>query len=256
MTRYVIYGATTLLLLSITSCTSHYKLSDIDHSRIVIDSRYDSQPDQAAADFLRPFKAKVDSVMSPVVGRAAHDMAADRPESNLSNLLSDILIWAGKYYDETPVLGVYNMGGIRASLVKGDVTYGDILDVAPFENKICFLTLSGDELLELFRQMASRGAEGVSHGVRMVINKKLELLSVRLNGKEIVPQQMYRIATIDFLAQGNDGLEAFKKSRQVNAPKEKSNNLRNIIIRYFQEKAALGEEVSAKVEGRVVVSEE
>ena len=32
---------------------------------------------------------------------------------------------------------MYNKGGIRADLTKGDVTYGDILDVAPFENKIC-----------------------------------------------------------------------------------------------------------------------
>ena len=68
-------------------------------------------------------------------------MHADRPESDLSNLLADILVWAAKDYGESPVLGIYNMGGIRADLTKGDVTYGDVLDVAPFENKICFTTL-------------------------------------------------------------------------------------------------------------------
>ena len=42
---------------------------------------------------------------------------------------------------------------------------GDVLDVAPFENKISFLTLSGDKVKELFEQMARRGGEGVSASV-------------------------------------------------------------------------------------------
>ena len=31
------------------------------------------------------------------------------------------------------------MGGIRAALAKGKQTVGDVNDMAPFENKICFL---------------------------------------------------------------------------------------------------------------------
>ncbi len=43
----------------------------------------------------------------------AHDMTRHRPESELSNLLCDILVWGGKQFEEQPVFAVYNMGGIR-----------------------------------------------------------------------------------------------------------------------------------------------
>ncbi len=253
MKKYYLYGALALLFGGMSACTSHYRLADISYSRIVIDSRFDAHPNKEAADFLRPYKAKIDSVMTPVVGRVAHNMAAEKPESNLSNLLSDILVWAGKQYGEQPVVGIYNMGGIRATLEKGDVTYGDILDVAPFENKICFMTLKGEDLNTLFRQIGARGGEGVNHGVELVYNMDKQLLSAHINGEEIRPEATYRIATIDYLAQGNDGLVAFKKGTQVVAPQDERNNLRNIIIDFFKEKTAQGIEVSSKVEGRIVI---
>lgn len=253
MKRGMLYGALALTLWGTTACSSHYQLSDMKYSQIRIDERYDAHADKEAAAFLSPYKAKVDSVMSPVIGRAAHDMVAKRPESDLSNLLSDILIWAGKHYGETPDVGIYNVGGIRATLVKGDVTYGDILDIAPFENKICFLTLNGEALLELFSQIGARGGEGISHGTELVFSSDWNLLSARINGKEINAQATYRVATLDYLAQGNDGLLAFKKGTNVKAPQDEHNNLRYIIMDYFKEKAARGIEVSAKVEGRIRV---
>jgi 2',3'-cyclic-nucleotide 2'-phosphodiesterase (5'-nucleotidase family) len=242
-----------LSLLSLTACTSHYQLSQVSRSRIVVDSRYDRQPDAAAAAFLAPYKQKVDSTMSPIVGRAAHNMAAGRPESDLSNLLSDILIWAGKDYGEKPVLAVYNMGGIRATITKGDVTIGDVLDMAPFENKICFLTLTGEKLTELFRQIASRLGEGVSHGVVLTVSPDGQLLDARLNGQAIAPKASYRIATIDYLAYGNDGMVAFKDGTDRVMPSDEKNNVRYVIMNYFSNEMAQGREVSAKIEGRIVV---
>ena len=176
-------------IMTIASCApKHYHLTSVERSRIIIDSRYDQNPDEKAAAFLAPFKKVNDSIMAPVVGQVAHNMHATRPESDLSNLLADILIWAARDYNEQPDLAVYNMGGIRADLTKGDVTYEDVLSVAPFENKICFVTLTGEQLMLLFRQMAYRGGEGVSKGVELVItsaNLGGELVSARLHGKEI-----------------------------------------------------------------------
>lgn len=107
-------------------------------------------------------------------------MTRHRPESELSNLLCDILVWGGKQFDEQPVFSVYNMGGIRSNLAKGKITVGDVNDMAPFENKICFLTLTGDKVLELFQQIAHRGGEGLSSAVRMVITKEGKLMNVTI----------------------------------------------------------------------------
>jgi 2',3'-cyclic-nucleotide 2'-phosphodiesterase (5'-nucleotidase family) len=239
--------------LAVTSCApKHYQLTGVERTRIIVDSRYDQQPDEAAA-FIAPYKRVNDSIMGPVMGRVAHNMHPARPESDLSNLLADILVWASKDYDEQPVLGVYNMGGIRADLTKGDVTYGDVLNVAPFENKISFITLTGEQLLELFAQMAKSGGEGVSKGTQLVISKDGRLLSARLHGKEIDPKADYRVATLNYLLEGNDKLSAFRKGSNKVAPDDKSNNTRFLIMNYFRDKQARGEVVDAQVEGRIII---
>ena len=252
MRNNIFYGAVALALL-FAGCTSHYQLTDVSQTRILVDNRYDATPDVAAAAFLAPFKQKVDSVMGPVVGRAACDMVADRPESALSNLLPDIFMYMAKYYQEKPDFAVYNMGGIRAALSKGDVTYGDVLDIAPFENKICFVTLSGEQVMHLFEQIAFRGGEGVSKGVQLVITKDGHLVSARLNGQPIDPKASYRITTIDYLVQGNDGLTAFKEGTNLNSPSDSKNNARYVISDYFREMMEAGKAVDAKVEGRIIV---
>lgn len=242
-----------VLVLVLTGCSTHYSLTNVAHTRLLIDSRYDAEPDAQATAFLAPYKQKVDSVMGPVVGKVAHDMAAHRPESDLSNLLPDIFIYMSKYYGEKPDFAIYNMGGIRAALSEGNVTYGDVLDVAPFENKICFLSLTGEKVLELFSQICLRGGEGVSKGVNIVMSKDGRLQSATLYGKSIEPQATYRVVTIDYLAQGNDGLEAFKDGTNVVSPQEEKYNSRYVIADYFREMAKQGIVVESKVEGRIVI---
>ena len=235
------------------SCAQHYQLAGVDRARILIDSRYDARPDAAAARFLAPFKARVDSLMSPVVGRTAHYMAKDRPEGELSDLMPDILMWASPKFNEKPDFAVYNIGGIRAALPEGDITVGDVLDVAPFENKIYFLTLTGDKVKELFAQMAARGGECVSHGVRLRISRDGKLLSATIGGKPVDDGRKYRIVTLDYVAQGNDGMVAFKAKTDVVDPGTEQNNVRYLVMDYFRSMAAQGKAVSSRVEGRIVV---
>ena len=243
------------VMAMVSACRSHYQLVGVERTRIIVDSRYDQNPDQKAAEYLAPFKRVNDSIMGPVMGVIAHNMHSQRPESDLSNLLADILVWAAKDYNEEPVLGIYNMGGIRADLTKGEVTYGDLLDVAPFENKICFITLTGESLLKVFGQMAKKGGEGVSRGLELVIEGpegKGKVKSVRLHGKEIDPKAEYRIATINYLIEGNDGMPSLREGTNVVAPDAASNNTRYLIMNYFRDKHAKGEVVDSKVEGRIV----
>ena len=246
------HGALAMLLL--TSCApKHYQLTSVERTRIIVDSRYDQNPDEAAAQFIAPYKKVNDSIMAPIMGRVAHNMHPERPESDLSNLLSDILVWASKDYNESPVLGIYNMGGIRADLIKGLVTYEDVLSIAPFENRIAFTTLSGESLLKLFQQIAHRGGEGVSKGTELVITKDGKLVSARLHGQDIDPQGEYRVVTIHYILEGNDGMTAFTEGKDVVKPQDASNNSRFLIMNYFKDKYARGEVVDAQVEGRIKV---
>ena len=215
------------------SCSSSRNATySVERTRILIDSSYDASPDRAATAFMAPYKAHVDS---------------------LTNLLSDILVWGGQAFNEHPDFAVYNVGGIRASLSKGAVTIGDVLDMAPFENKICFLTLSGSKVLELFRQITAQGGQGVSHSVRLVMDKDGNLLSATINGEPVDKARDYRIATLDYVAQGNDKMDAFKAKTNVVSPQSEENNIRYIIMNYFRYFMKQGKTVDSKVEGRIKV---
>lgn len=248
-----LFWASVATLLLVSCAPKHYHLTNVERTRIIVDSRYDQAPDEEAARFIAPYKQVNDSIMGPVLGRVAHNMHVTSPESDLSNLLADILVWAAIDYNEQPVLGVYNVGGIRADLTKGDVTYGDILNVAPFENKISFTTLTGEQLMKLFTQIANRGGQGVSKGTELVISKDNQLVSARLHGQEIDPKGEYRVTTLNYLLEGNDGLTAFTLGKDAVAPTDVSNNVRFLIMNYFRDKASRGEEVDAQVEGRIKI---
>ena len=248
--------ASAALLLVANPCAAQkYKVAKVERTRILVDKKWDAQPDAEAEAFIAPYKHKVDSIMGPVVGSTAHYMTRHRPESELSNLLCDILVWGGKAFNEQPVFSVYNMGGIRANLPKGKITVGDVTEMAPFENKICFLTLTGEKVTELFQQIAHRGGEGLSHAVKLVMTKDGHLVSATINGEPVDPNKTYRVATLDYLAEGNDQLVAFKSGTDVVAPKQKENNVRYIVMDYFREMAAQGKNVESRIEGRVTVGE-
>ena len=255
MCKKLIFSAFVSSALLWASCSSSHRIVGFERSRILIDSSYDKTVDKEIAAFMAPYKQHVDSIMSPVVGRTSEYLYAEKPESNLSNLLADILVWCGKDYGERPDFAIYNIGGIRSAFAKGDVTYGDVLDVAPFENKICFVTLTGDKVMELFRQIAAVGGEGVSRGVELVITKDGRLKSALLGGKGVALDGKYRVATLDYVAQGNDNMSAFKGATAVKSPSDKDNNVRFIIMKYMKEKMTHGESVSSKIEGRIKIED-
>ena len=58
--------------LSFASCASHYKLENVQRSRITIDARFDNNKDAQAAAFLAPYKHQVDSIMSPIAVSYTH----------------------------------------------------------------------------------------------------------------------------------------------------------------------------------------
>ena len=87
----------------------------------------------------------------------------------------------------------------------------------------------------------------------MASTKDGKLKSVTRNGDPVDPEKNSRGATLDYHAEGNDQLVAFKSGTDVFAPKQKENNVRYIIMNYFREMQAQGKMVESKIEGRCVV---
>jgi 2',3'-cyclic-nucleotide 2'-phosphodiesterase (5'-nucleotidase family) len=113
------------------------------------------------------------------------------------------------------------------------------------------LTLNGEQLTNLFRRLGKGHGTGVSKGLK-VVYKDRELVSITYNGEPVTADKTYRIATIDYLIQGNDGYKELRNGSMLVSPRDAYANTRNIIADYFREKAAAGEQVDAQIEGRVV----
>ena len=164
------------------------------------------------------YKAKIDSMMYRVVGTAEMSMDKGAPESLLSNLVADVLRGAAAQVLGKPAdMGLVNMGGLRNVLTEGAVTCGNIYEILPFENSLCVVTLKGVYLNHLFENIAARGGEGVS-GVQLQITKDGKLLRAAVAGKPVVDDKLYTVATIDYLADGNDGMTALIQGEKRDCP--------------------------------------
>ncbi|MCD8260788.1 MAG: 5'-nucleotidase C-terminal domain-containing protein [Bacteroides sp.] len=233
------------------SCRPSYTLVSVEGGRIEIDSVLDALPHAEAAAIVSLYKARMDSIMLPVVGTSALNMTTGKPEGLLSNLISDVLLESAQLRTGRPAdLAIMNMGGIRSDLPQGEITFGKIYEILPFENALCVVELSGDHLLSLFGEIAQSGGQGVA-GVKLEISGDGKLLAARVAGAPVDPQKNYRIATIDYLAEGNDGFPSLAQHTRQECPENAT--LRELFLNYVQRQSAAGQVITATLDGRIMV---
>lgn len=101
------------------------------------------------------------------------------------------------------------VGGIRADLPQGNLSYGAVYEMYPFDNLVVQLDLSGTQLREVLgRQVFKEPRAGFS-GIRVFATcdkDKLELSMMRPDGTEIADDEMLVVTTTDFLATGGDDI--------------------------------------------------
>jgi 2',3'-cyclic-nucleotide 2'-phosphodiesterase (5'-nucleotidase family) len=245
-----------LFILLFTLFTFHdasaqqYKVRSAKWKRLEVTKALDAHPDSAALAMIAPYKASVDSVMSPVLGMSRVAMSAKRPESLLSNWAADVMV-EGSTATGLPAadMGLVNIGGLRNNMPEGVITNGDIILISPFENTLVVLEMKGKHMLELMHNIAAVGGEGVSSSVRMVISKDKKLISATINGEKISRKRTYTVATLDYLAEGNDKMYALKKAKKRHDIGLKT---REVLM----ESVIKHRIIDSKIEGRIVISQE
>ena len=224
-----------------------YKVRSFCWERIEVTSELDATPSEVAANVVAPYKASVDSIMAPPLGLSRVAMNAKRPESLLSNWAADVMVEGGTATGLEPAdMGLINIGGLRNNMPEGIVRRGDVMLISPFENYMVVLEMKGSDLLELMKDIAAVKGEGVSSSVRMEITEDGKLLSCTIGGTEIDPHRIYTVATIDYLAEGNDKMYSLKK-----AVKRHDIGIlaRDIMMEYIIKHRV----IDSKLEGRIIV---
>jgi len=91
-----------------------------------------------------------------------------------------------------------------------------IITMMPFYNYITVLDISGRDLKEAFDVMAGDGGNGVSGNVAVRYDKaRSDAYDITINGKQLDPDRIYRVATIDYLAKGGDYMTSLTRGHKV-----------------------------------------
>src|SRR5437773_1985459 len=181
--------------------------------RARIETHYADQvrPDAALADTLRPYQRDIETVTGRSVARIKTELRRGGEEYALGRLIAD----AQRNMTKTDV-ALVNSGGIRADLAAGTVTYGDLYQMQPFQNRLVRLFVQGKILTAaLEHAVAGDRADAHASGLEVWYDPRKRVghrvTKVRLaNGRGLDDGRTYTVAVSDFLAAGGSGYTMFR----------------------------------------------
>ena len=214
-------------------------------------------PDQTAV--IAKWNALAGPVKSRIVGSNVEDILGDASgnrgiETPMVDLVADAILHgtAGPTKGNAQ-LALMNLGGVRSSLKitpkyaeqPGEITFAEAYDIAPFNNILVTLDLTGDQIRQILEQqyqpVPARGSRpmlalGVSEGFTYAWDataaegSRVVAGSMKLNGVPMSMTTTYRVGTLNFLADGGDLFTGFKAgTNRLGGPEDLAN-----LVDYFK----------------------
>lgn len=209
-------------------------------------------PDERTQQALAPYIAKVDEARREILARAETDFQRyPTGESQVGQLFTTAL------HDAFPRAKVVyiNGGSIRRMFSEGNLTYGDLYEVSPFENTVVLVTITGKDM----RQMLDIGTSG-SHTIpavsglvftyeagpdqrpdtTIIATPRHRLRDVRWadTGKPLQDDDRFTLVTNDYLVEGGDHMHrvfaSYKRARFYYTDK----TVRDTVAEYLRRQSA------------------
>lgn len=251
MVRSFSYTLLITWILFLLSCKTTYVSSLSDSQNISVAENVSQLDSQLVQSYL-PYKNILEKDMHRVISFSDVELIKQKPESGLTNFLSDLLLKEGQNsalksnLKIKPVVSFFNYGGIRTSLPKGEITVGKIFELMPFENEMVFIQLTGDQLQQFYDVIAEKGGDSVG-GVRFVISNN-KAKNIVIGGETLVAREKYWMVTNDYTANGGDGLQILAQHSELI---DSGKKIRDVIISNLEERQKEGEVLVANLDGRI-----
>ena len=236
--------ATTLF---ITGCSSNYNYDNIDYSRIDIIGLEDS----TLTDIINVYKDSIDLKLDNVIGFSRglytkDDYSKIKFNSSLGNLIADIIYKQAdsvfyKSFGNNIDFVLQNHGGIRSSLLEGEIKLTDAYKILPFENEIVVLEISKEVFDEMILFLSNEKFPHPISGFTIMNNKGEIDIEKSLNDK-------FFLATNDYLLSGGDNMFFLEKNSNVY---HLGYPLRDAFIDYIINQ----EKIESKVDNRFIRNE-
>ena len=205
--------------------------------------------DADTAAFIAGLQADLAKITERVIGRSDvrlvaledddYTWAVRAHETNLGDFVADAylaLAWHGGVMAD---IGFVNGGGIRANIEPGDVTYGDLINVQPYNNQLCYVDTLGQNSLDALEAGVAtlpnpsgglQHVSGLAYTVRTDIPSSVQMpggkfggvtgeyrvRDVLVNGEPLDVNRRYKLVSHTFLlVEGGDGLTMFMNDEAV-----------------------------------------
>jgi 2',3'-cyclic-nucleotide 2'-phosphodiesterase/3'-nucleotidase len=205
-------------------------------------------PDPAVAAVLEPFNVKVKNKLSEFVGLATEEFVkSDKKESALADVVADAFREKGKTQ-----IAIQNIGGIRANILKGNITWGNVFEVLPFQNTMITLKLTGAQVRKTLERglIPTIGMVSLS-GLRVHFDLAKPpgdrvVSAILLDGTPLEDAKLYSVTTNDFVLAGGDGYTEFANGTDI---VDTGVFLRDVLVDYIKAKNIL----SPITDGRIIL---
>lgn len=180
-------------------------------------------------------EASYNEKLKEVIGSTDHDLMSTHEDGetwlvrNNETNMGDFVADAYRYVTGAQI-AIINGGGVRANIKKGDVTYGDLLNVNPFSNALCVRKVTGAELADALEYSVGffpddfggfLQVSGITFDVDYDVKSQVKLddnkmfagfagddrrvSNIRVGDEALDPSKEYEVASIEYILfnQGN-----------------------------------------------------
>lgn len=176
------------------------KTGDVSDKLIPVDSRLDSRRDGELMKKLEPYRAGIDSLYAREIARVETSGPIGSSSPELQKFAGNFVRDRGSRLIGGVQGAISNKGGLRVIWAPGPLTEGQAIDMMPFNNRIVVIDIAGSDLIEAFGIMDARGGD-IASGIT--------------SASQVDPNKTYRIATIDYLANGGDYMTPLTRGKVV-----------------------------------------
>ena len=227
-----------LTLSSIVSCnTQSYYVSKIEGKRIPITEKQNQVAE--IENYIKPYREHINKDLDSVLAYCPEtlDKSTGKWQTTIGNLMADVTLKLGNLVFQAREkknidVCLLNHGGIRSILPKGNVTSRTAFEIMPFENSLVVIALKGEQIFELVDYFIATKKPHPLSGMTFTIDKNNAAKNILVQGKRVENDTIYYVATNDYLSNGGDNMNFFKKGIQKF---DLDYKLRNILIDYFKE---------------------
>lgn len=200
-----------IILISIGAglyaCSSYLPNSNQSES---ISVENNSNVENEISQIIAPYSDSMKQEMSEQICVASEDFIVQRkPSGNLNNWFAQAIFshQTKAIRMSEPIFCLFNNGGIRSSIGKGNVSLGDMFKVMPFDNRIVWVKLPVSSLKDIHAYILKSGGEPIA-------NATMKATELQVNGLQKHHEFVW-IITSDYLANNGDKMYFFQNKIEV-----------------------------------------